>query len=101
MMQLLDELRSFGIKILKKIPMVCCKVFEDNVGALELAKTPKLWPHTKHIAIQYHHFCNHVKKKVIQIFHMSMKEQVANIATKPLPCDQFQYLCQHLLGWTQ
>ena len=36
--------------------MVKCEVFEDNVGAIELAKLPKLQPRTKHIAVHYHHF---------------------------------------------
>ena len=30
-------------------------VFEDNNGALELAKGQKMRPITKHIAIKYHH----------------------------------------------
>jgi hypothetical protein len=38
-------------------PTVKCTIFEDNNGALELAKAPKMCPRTKHIvAIKYHHF---------------------------------------------
>ena len=31
-------------------PNTTCRVFEDNVGALELANTPKLRPRTKHLS---------------------------------------------------
>ena len=33
-----------------------CAVFEDNNGALEMSKTPKIKPRTKHIAIKCYHF---------------------------------------------
>ena len=33
-----------------------CIVFEDNNGALEMAKIPKMRPKTKHIVIKYYHF---------------------------------------------
>lgn len=50
-MQLLNELISFGITIPMQLSTIRCKVFEDNVGAIELARCPKLRPRTKHIAI--------------------------------------------------
>jgi hypothetical protein len=50
-MQLLNELLSFGITIPMQVPTIQCKVFEDNVGTIELAKCPKLRPRTKHITI--------------------------------------------------
>jgi hypothetical protein len=89
-MQLLKKLILFGIKISVSTPTVRCKVFEDNVGAIELAKAPKLRPRTKHIAIQYHHFRTHVAKRLITIQHVTTTEQVADIATKPLARDQFK-----------
>jgi hypothetical protein len=47
-------------------PHVYCKVFEDNSGALELARFPMLRPRTKHIDVCYHYFCEHVQKGVYQ-----------------------------------
>jgi hypothetical protein len=65
--QRLNKLISFGtITISVQVPTVWCKVFKDNVGAIELAKCSKLRPHTKHIAIQYHPFRTHVAKKCDQ-----------------------------------
>jgi hypothetical protein len=41
---------------------VHCKVFEDNEGAIEIAKVPKMRPRTKHLNIKYHHFREEVRK---------------------------------------
>ena len=41
-------------------PVVRCTVFEDNMGALELAIAPKMRPRTRHIAVKYHHFREHL-----------------------------------------
>jgi hypothetical protein len=48
-MNLLQEMREQDFKVIFTKPYVYCKVFEDNSGALELAKLPKLCPRTKHI----------------------------------------------------
>jgi len=37
-------------------------VFEDNKGCVELVAVPKMRPRTKHIAIKYHHFREHVRR---------------------------------------
>ncbi|MGZ8880111.1 MAG: reverse transcriptase domain-containing protein, partial [Halobacteriota archaeon] len=76
-----------------------CEVYEDNRGALELAKVPKMRPRTKHIALKYHHFREHVKNGLIRINPVDTKEQVADIFTKPLPRDAFRYLRNKLCGW--
>ncbi len=59
-MRLLQEMREQDFKVLCAWPYMCCKVFEDNSGALKLARLPKLCPRTKHINVCYHHFCKHV-----------------------------------------
>jgi hypothetical protein len=60
-MNLLQEMREKNFKVVCIEPYVYCKVFEDNAGALELARLPKLRPRTKHIHVcYYHHFCKHV-----------------------------------------
>jgi hypothetical protein len=97
--QLLDELKSYKILDTEHPTSIKCKVFEDNIGALELAKTPKLRPRTKHIAIKYHHFRDFVKRNNVDIQHVSTVEQVADIFTKPLPRPAFEYLRKKLCGW--
>jgi hypothetical protein len=48
-MNLLQEMREQNFKVICIKPYVYCKVFEDNSGALELARLQKLCPRTKHI----------------------------------------------------
>ena len=56
-------------RILKEISEVLhLTIFEDNNGALALATAPKLTPRTKHIAVKYHFFKEHIgEEKGIQI----------------------------------
>ncbi|KAL7477853.1 hypothetical protein ACHAW6_003644 [Cyclotella cf. meneghiniana] len=54
-MALLEEIREHHFQI------ICnCKAFEDYSRALEMARLPKLQPHTKHVNVCYHHFWEHV-----------------------------------------
>ena len=55
MMEHLEQLKK-ALNIELKRPSVKCKIFEDNNGAIELAKTPKICPRTKYTALKYHHF---------------------------------------------
>ena len=48
-MQLVEEIKSKGFPVICELPYVYCKAFEDNSGALELARLPKMRPRTKHI----------------------------------------------------
>ena len=57
-MQLVEEVKGKDFQVICSAPHVYCKAFEDNSGALELARLPKLRPRTKHIGVCYHHFVN-------------------------------------------
>jgi hypothetical protein len=96
-MELLAEMRQRGYKVICTEPIVYCKVFEDNSGALELARLPKLRPRTKHINVCYHHFREHVRKGIIKILPVSTDDQIADTLTKPLAQNAFvrhrQFLC--------
>ncbi len=96
-MNLIQEMKETGFQVICTQPNVYCKVFEDNSGALELARLPKLRPRTKHINVCYHHFREHVQKGLIKIFPISTKDQIADALTKALAQNDFQrhrrYLC--------
>ena len=65
-MSLLKEVNEiFPLNI--PTPEIHCKTWEDNNGCIALAKGQKFSPCTKHIAIKYHHFCEHVKNGSISI----------------------------------
>jgi len=59
----------------------------------------KLRPRTKHIALKYKHFREHVRTGKIRINAIDTREQLADIFTKPLPRVAFIYLRHKLCGW--
>jgi hypothetical protein len=67
LMQLVEEAKEMGWTTFVGAPKVHCKVFEDNVGALEMARLPKMRPRTKHLCIQLYHFRERVRKGFISI----------------------------------
>ena len=98
LMTLLNELKTV-ISVSSNEPTIKCTIFEDNNGALELAKMPRMRPRTRHIATKYHFFRSHIKSGQIHVKAIDTKEQLADIFTKPLPEPQFRYLREKLLGW--
>ena len=74
------------------IPTIHCTVFEDNRGCIDLVKTPRMRPRTKHIGLKYHHFRKHVLDKTISIEYIDTKEQIADLFTKALGDMQFNLL---------
>jgi hypothetical protein len=98
MMTLLQEMKERGLPIPTTSPTVKCRVHEDNVGAVELATEYKYRPRTKHISVCFHHFHDLVKAGTVKIQHISTKEQLADIFTKPLPKQAFEYLRDLIMG---
>jgi hypothetical protein len=96
-MFLVQEIHEKGFQGICIKPYVYCKVFEDNSGALELPRLPKLCPCTKHINVCYHHFRKHIRNGLIKIFLVGTKDQIADAFTKPLSQNIFQrhrrYMC--------
>ena len=76
-----------------------CKAFEDNSGALELARAPKMRPRTKHINLVYHHFREYVHRKEIIIHPIRTDDQLADIFTKPLGQNIFTKHRYSILQW--
>jgi hypothetical protein len=99
LMQIVDEAKEVGWETFVGTPMVHCKVFEDNSGALEMSRLPKMRPHTKHLCVRLHHFREHVRLGKITIQHISSEKQLADIATKPQPTDLFVAQREAILQW--
>ena len=64
-----------------------------------MATLQKFPPHTKHIALKYHHFCSHIKCGAIQISYCCTTEQKADLLMKPLADDLFFKLRYMLSRW--
>ena len=99
LMGLLKEIKQQGFEVQIDPPSIHCKVFEDNSGALELARLAKLRPRTKHINQSYHFFCEAVERNEVSIVSTPTENQLANMLTKPLPEEPFVCHCKNVLGW--
>ena len=65
------------------------KAFEDNSGALEMAKVPKMQPCIKHLNNMYHHFQESVQNNEVNLIAVKTENQLADLLMKPLPEDLF------------
>ena len=98
-MKLLDEMHGRGLPTTNPHAKIHCKVFEDNSGALEMAKVHKFRPRTKHLNTKLHHFRSYVESKQVSIHPIKSDEQVSDYLTKPLCAERLQYLRKVVLGW--
>ena len=99
LMELFKEIKWFGIIDKEYVPKVYCKAFEDNSGALELARTPKMRPRTKHINCKYHHFRSYVAKGEIEVHSIKTTDQLADLWTKPLGTELFRKFTKATMGF--
>ncbi|GJS33385.1 retrovirus-related pol polyprotein from transposon TNT 1-94 [Tanacetum coccineum] len=72
---------------LNDVPIMC-----DNKGAIDLSKNPVQHSRTKHIEIRHHFLRDNVQKGHISIEKVSSVDNIANILTKPLKRELFNYL---------
>jgi hypothetical protein len=73
------------------IPIYC-----DNTSSISISKNPLMHSKTSHIPIKYQFLWYQVAEKNIRVEYVGTKEQVADIFTKSLPQEAFEYLRQRL-----
>ena len=98
-MEVMKEMKSMGIAVLDAKPKVHCKVFEDNSGALEMARVHKYRPRTKHLNVKYHHFRDYVERDEISIHKIDTSDQLADYLTKPVSKEILDKLRPQVMGW--
>jgi hypothetical protein len=86
-----QTLTDIQVEYDEPIPIYC-----DNTSAISISKNPVMHSKTKHIPIKYHFLWEQVAEKNIRVEYVGTKEQVADIFTKPLPQEAFEYLRQRL-----
>ncbi|GJX10165.1 retrovirus-related pol polyprotein from transposon TNT 1-94 [Tanacetum coccineum] len=72
---------------LDDVPIMC-----DNKGAIDLSKNPVQHSRTKHIKIRHHFLRDNVQKGHISIKKVPSVDNIADILTKPLKRESFNYL---------
>ena len=82
-----------------KVARAKCNVFEDNSSAIQLANVPKMTPRSKHIALHYHFFREHIREGSVGVEHVSMDLQIADMLTKGLAEAKFERLRKMLMNW--
>nr|GEW31620.1 copia protein [Tanacetum cinerariifolium] len=74
-----------------KIPIYC-----DSKSAIALSCNRVQHSTTKHIAVRYHFIKEHVEKGTIKLYFVKTDYQLADLFTKALLEDRFNYLVCHL-----
>ena len=96
---LLKELKENKFKVSDEVTKIHCKVFEDNAGAIEIAKEDKYRPRTKHLNCRLHHFRSYVDSGEVSIHKIDTFDQPADLLTKPLNEVDFERHRLSMMGW--
>nr|GFA81516.1 retrovirus-related Pol polyprotein from transposon TNT 1-94 [Tanacetum cinerariifolium] len=64
--------------------------------SIAISCNPVQHSRTKHIAIRYHFIKEHMEKGTIELYFVKTDYQLADIFTKALPIDRFNYLVRRL-----
>ena len=83
-MELIKEMKQHGFLVKDGKTTIRCKVYEDNSGALEMAKVHKYRPRTKHLNVKLHHFRSYVEREEVEVLPIQSERQLADYLTKPV-----------------
>lgn len=77
------------------------RVHEDNAGALVLGKLEprRMTPRSKHYAVKYHWFREHLGPRNIDLVKIASENQLGDIFTKGLGNVAFKRVRKQLMGW--
>nr|GFB91747.1 copia protein [Tanacetum cinerariifolium] len=84
------QLTDYGFHF-DKIPIYC-----DSKSAIAISCNLVQHSRTKHIAVRYHYIKEHVEKGTIELYFVKTDYQLADIFTKALPVDRFNFLVRRL-----
>nr|GFC45261.1 retrovirus-related Pol polyprotein from transposon TNT 1-94 [Tanacetum cinerariifolium] len=84
------QLMDYGFHF-NKILIYC-----DSRSVMAISCNPVQHSRTKHIAVRYHFIKEHMEKSTIELYFVKTDYQLADIFTKALPADRFNYLVRRL-----
>ncbi|GJW37512.1 retrovirus-related pol polyprotein from transposon TNT 1-94 [Tanacetum coccineum] len=85
-----SQLTDYGLKF-NKIPLYC-----DNKSAIALCYNNVQHSRSKHIDVRYHFIKEQVENEVVELYFVRTKYQLADIFTKALPRERFNFLIEKL-----
>ncbi|GJT44613.1 retrovirus-related pol polyprotein from transposon TNT 1-94 [Tanacetum coccineum] len=91
LVQMRTQLLDYGYKY-NRILMYC-----DSKSAIAISCNPVQHSKTKHIDIRYHFIKEHVEKGTVELYFVGTEYQLADLFTKALPKEHFEYLV-HRIG---
>nr|GFB07150.1 retrovirus-related Pol polyprotein from transposon TNT 1-94 [Tanacetum cinerariifolium] len=71
-------------------------IYYDSKSAIAISCNPVQHLRIKHIAVCYHFIKEYVEKGTIELYFVKMDYQLADLFTKSLPVDRFNYLVRRL-----
>ena len=77
--------------MLPDVGMPCIPVFEDNEGAVQLAKNPITNSNSKHIDVRHHVLRDLVRRRNKSMIHVTSSVQHADFLTKAIPRESFVF----------
>ncbi|GJT40875.1 retrovirus-related pol polyprotein from transposon TNT 1-94 [Tanacetum coccineum] len=84
------QLKDYGFNY-NKIPLYC-----DSQSAIAISCNPVQHSRTKHIHTRYHFIKEQVENGIIELYFVRTEYQLADMFTKALPGDRFQYLVRRI-----
>nr|GEU47408.1 hypothetical protein [Tanacetum cinerariifolium] len=82
--------KNYGFQF-NKIPMYC-----DNKNAIALCCNSVQHSRAKHIDVRYHFIKEQVENEIVELYFVRTEYQRADIFTKPLPRERFNFLIEKL-----
>ncbi|PKU64369.1 Retrovirus-related Pol polyprotein from transposon TNT 1-94 [Dendrobium catenatum] len=80
-------LGEFGITSSSPTTLFC-----DNISSIALANNPVFHARTKHIEIDFHFVRECINNRLLQVAHIHTTDQLADLFTKALSLQRFQFL---------
>ncbi|GJW62319.1 hypothetical protein Tco_0111654 [Tanacetum coccineum] len=77
--------------LLSRIPLYC-----DNKSAIALCCNNVQHSRAKHIDVRYHFIKEQVENGIVELYFVQTEYQLADIFTKPLPRERFNFLIEKL-----
>ena len=84
------QLTDYGFTF-DRIPMYC-----DSKSAIAISCNPVHHSKTKHIKVRYHFIKEHVEEGTVELFFVKTDYQLADLFTKALPKERFDYLVRRI-----